>query len=213
VISAENFYNLIQLRNFFSPGQPNILAHRARAAAGLAYCTGLWLPEILALRRRHWCPDTLPHVVVDGGRVDGQHGSQSHPRAVPVSPAARFLVGQLLANFDDPIVDPNARFFAIENAPPLKLAIRNAARRSGIVPEIRPGDLRASFEAFVVGRNPKDPLAFYLAGRAPAPDMRDVFAETDPEMKELTSLLRRCHVTYDEDPRLWTDARRRAGAG
>lgn len=213
MISADNFYALIQLDHFRSPGRPEILAHRARAAAGLAYCTGLWLPEILALRRRHWCPDTLPYVVIDGGRVDGQPGSQSHPRAVPVSPAARFLVGQFLASFGDPIVDLETRFFAIGGAPPLKLEIRNAARRSGIVPEIRPGDLRASFEAFVVGRNPDDPLAFYLAGRAPAPDMCDVFAEEDPKEKRLVGLLRRCHDVYDEDARLWNDRRRLAIAG
>jgi hypothetical protein len=213
VISAENFYTFIQLGHFRSPGRPEILAHRARAAAGLAYCTGLWLPEIMALRRRHWCPDTLPFVVVDGDRVDGQPGLQSHPRAVPVSPAARYLVGQFLACFGGPVADPETRFFAIEDAPPLKLEIRNAARRSGIVPEIRPGDLRASFEAFVVGRNPNDPLAFYLAGRAPAPDMRDVFEEVDPEMRDLAGLLSRCHDVYDEDARLWNRERRLAISG
>jgi hypothetical protein len=213
VISADNFYTFIRLDHFRSPGRPEILAHRARAAAGLAYCTGLWLPEILALRRRHWCPETLPYVVVDGDRVAGQLGSQSHPRVVPVSPAARWLVGQFLASFGDPIVDPATRFFAIDDAPPLKLEIRNAARRSGVAPEIRPGDLRASFEGFIVGPNPKDPLAFYLTGRAPAPDMCNVFADADPELKKLAGLLSRCHDVYDEDARLWGDRHRQAIAG
>jgi integrase len=132
LISPDDFFALIRLANFESPGRPVQWAHRARAAAGLAYCAGLWLPEILALRRRHWCPEGHDLVIVNGDRVVGEQGSQTHRRILPVSPAARYLVGQFLKALGPNGVDPDGQFFAMEGAPPLKLELRNAARRSAV---------------------------------------------------------------------------------
>ena len=188
MISPKSFYSFIRVANFESPGRPAEWAYRARAAAGLAYCLGLWLPEILALQRRHWCPDAQDLVIVDGDRLVGVESSQTHHRILPVPPAARFLVGQFLRSLDG--ARPEQRFFAIEGAPPLKLELRNAARRSGVAPEIKPGDLRASFETLVLGKRPADPLAFYMVGRAPTGGMQNPFVETDPSVADLDALLR-----------------------
>lgn len=206
LISSDDFYTFIRLANFESPGRPVQWAHRARAAAGLAYCAGLWLPEILALRRRHWCPEGRDLVVVNGDRVVGEQGSQTHRRILPVSPAARYLVGQFLGALRPDGLDQDDRFFAMEGAPPLKLELRNAARRSPIEPEVKPGDLRGSFESIIIGLHPKDPLAYYLVGRAASPEMSDPFSETDPPIDDLRRLLKDSHPVYADDERLWRRA-------
>lgn len=209
MILPDDFFSFVRLANFESPGRPVQWAHRARAAAGLAYCAGLWLPEILALRRRHWCPEGRDLVIVNGDRVVGEQGSQTHRRIVPVSPAARYFVGQFLKALAPSGVDPNGRFFAMEGSPPLKLELRNAARRSAIEPEIKPGDLRASFEAIVIGHHQKNPLAFYLVGRMPSSDMSNPFVDADPPVEDLDRLLKDNHPVYADDERLW---RRRPAA-
>lgn len=99
MITPDLFFQLTRMENFRAAGRSEIEAYRGRAAAALAYCAGLRLPEILALRRRHWCPDFSNAVRIDGDRVDGVTAREARPRIVPISPVARYMVGQYLQAF------------------------------------------------------------------------------------------------------------------
>jgi hypothetical protein len=65
MISHTTFFRFVQLENFRRPGRPEYLAYRSRAAALLAYCAGLWFPEIMALTRRHWTPEGVQALLIE----------------------------------------------------------------------------------------------------------------------------------------------------
>lgn len=209
MISAEEFYQLIGIENFQRAGLPDFLAYRVRAAVALAYCAGLCFPEVLALRRLQWCPNGLPKVVIDGSRVeDGRREHQALPRTIPVSPAARCIVGQYLATLPEP-PDPASRFIDLPERPALKTEIGKAVSRAGMETSIKPGDLRASFEAFIKDRIPGSDLAFYLVGARPTAGIVYRYGIRQPPMKDLVQLLKTSHQVYgDGDERLRSRRRR-----
>jgi integrase len=140
----------------------------------------------------------LPKVVIDGFRVeDGRREHQALPRTVPVSPAARCVVGQYLATLPEPPA-PSFRFFNLPEGPALKGEIRKAVSRAGMETSIKPGDLRASFEAFIKDRNRGSDLAFYLVGARPTAGMIYRFGNRQPPMKDLVQLLKKSHQVYGD---------------
>jgi integrase len=208
MISANEFYQLIRVENYEQDGLPDFLAYRVRAAAALAYCAGLCFPEVLALRRSQWCPNGLPKIVIDGFRVeDGRREHQALPRTIPVSPAARCVVGQYLAALPDPPT-PECRFFDLPERPALKAEIGKAVSKAEMETSIKPGDLRASFEVFIKDQNPGSDLAFYLVGARPTAGMVYRFGSRPPPMKDLVQLLKTHQVYGDGDERLRARRRR-----
>jgi hypothetical protein len=191
VIDNEIFIALIKCETLCSGRAQRAGYLRLRAAAVLAYCSGLWFPEILALRRRHWLPEGRPCLVVEGrGRRPA--------RTVPASPATIWAVRQ----FVGPSLAADAPIIPLAGAP-LKNDFQRAFRRLARTDPQRnhgAGDLRASFEERIMRTHPNDPLAFYLVGAAPGGDVAP--APKDPPLNRLEEMLRRSGLPYKQDD-LW----------
>jgi hypothetical protein len=191
VITNEIFIDLIKFETLCSQRASQSDFQRLRAAAVLAYCSGLWFTEIMALRRRDWLPDGVAVMTIQG---DSQHRA----RKVPASPAAIWAVRQLTG----PSPAPASDGLIFGDGMSLKNGIQRALRRLGRKgAAVRgAGDLRASFEERVMRAHRHDPLAFYLVGAAPAADVPSV--QSVPPLKRLDAMLRRSGVPY-KDNDLW----------
>jgi hypothetical protein len=88
VITNETFISLIKFEVLRSQRASQSDFRRLRAAAALAYCAGLWFPEIMALRRRDWLQGGIARISIEGN-------SQRPGRMVPASPAAIWAVRQI----------------------------------------------------------------------------------------------------------------------
>lgn len=199
MIPNETFIALIQFETLCGRGACRSDFRRLRAAAVLAYCAGLWFPEIMALRRSHWMPEGSPCLFVEGNK-------QRPARTIPASPATVWAVRQFIG--PSPAVDQDTPIFPAD-ALTLRMAIQRALKRLG-PPVARvhgAGDLRASFEERVMRFHRNDPLAFYLVGAVPAGDVRPILQ--DPPLQKLDGMLRRSGLPYKHDG-LWREPAKRA---
>ena len=121
LISQKDFFKFIQIDNFRRAGRPDYLAYRSRAAAVLAYCAGLWFPEVMALRREHWMPNSEACVVIDAN-------AEYARRRIPASPAVQWAVQRFLA--EGLAAAKSGLLFDCDGGLPLKQEIRNAIRKS-----------------------------------------------------------------------------------
>lgn len=62
MITNETFIDSIKFEILCNQRASRSDFRRLRAAAVLAYCAGLWFPEIMALRRRDWLQDGVLHI-------------------------------------------------------------------------------------------------------------------------------------------------------
>ena len=194
MITNEIFIDLIKFEVLCGQGTSQNDFRRLRAAAVLAYCAGLWLTEIAALRRRDWLPDGVAAMTIKG---DSPHRA----RTVPASPAAIWAVRQLTG--PTPASAPDGLIFGDGMSP--KNGIQRALKRLGTKAAAASGagDLRASFEERVMRAHRNDPLAFYLVGAAPAADVSPL--RSVPPLKKLDTMLRSSGVPYKDDD-LWRAA-------
>lgn len=191
MITNNIFIDLIKSETLCSKTASEKEFRRLRAAAVLAYCSGLWLTEIKALRRRHWLPGGLAVMEIDSD-------SRYRARMVPASPAAIWAVRQMTGPW--PVSGPDGPIFG--EGISLKNGIQRAMKRLGekAVAVSGAGDLRASFEERVMRVHRNDPLAFYLVGAAPAADVAPV--QSVPPLKKLDAMLRSSGLPYKHDD-LW----------
>jgi hypothetical protein len=189
VITNETFIDLIKFEVLCSQRTSQSEFRRLRAAAVLAYCAGLWFPEIMALRRRDWLQGDIACISIEGN-------SQRPGRTVPASPAAIWAVRQLTGS--SPAPAPDALIFG--DGMSLTSGIRRALRRLGRKGLHAAGDLRASFEERVMRAHRDNPLAFYLVGAAAAAAVPPV--QSVPPLKQLDAMLRRSGLPY-KDNDLW----------
>jgi site-specific recombinase XerC len=196
LISQDEFVELVKLRNFERIGRPDYLAYRSRAAAVLAYCAGLWFPEIMSLRRPHWMRDGAASISIEAT-------DQRAPRTVAASPAVIWAVQRFLAERRPRILDDDTPLFACDGGLPLKQEITNALRKVSFAKhrKVGTGELRASFEEAMLRAHRDDPLTYYLVGAAPPPHLPLVVA--DPPLEDLDRLLRKSKHLYLDGPELW----------
>jgi hypothetical protein len=137
LITKETFVAMIQIDTLCGRGESRKNFHRLRAAAALAYCAGLWFPEIMALRRRHWMPQGIPCILVE----EAEHRLA---RTIPASPATMLAMQRYIGA--PPARNQDELIFAAGT--PLKNDFQRAFRRlaSPAASVHRAGDLRASFE-------------------------------------------------------------------
>lgn len=195
LFSQEDFFALIQIENFRRPGRPAYLSYRSRAAAVLAYCAGLWFPEIMALRREHWMPNGGACLIID---ANAEHAR----RRIPASPATQWAVQRFLAERPAAVAN-NDLLFDCEGGLPLKQEITNAIGKSPLSRGVRPGsgELRASFEEAILRSYRDSPLAFYLIGAAAPAHLPPVL--DDPPLDDLHRLLRKSGHLYVDREELW----------
>jgi hypothetical protein len=193
VITNEIFIDLIKFDVMCSPNTSQKNFRRLRAAAVLSYCSGLWLTEIMALRRCDWLPNGVAVMTIQG---DSQHRA----RQVPASPAAIWAVRQLTGPI--PPSASHAHDLIFGDGMSIKNGIQRALKRLGkkAAAVSGAGDLRASFEERVMRTHRNDPLAFYLVGAAPAAGVPPV--QSHPPLMKLDAMLRHSGVPYKDDD-LW----------
>jgi hypothetical protein len=200
LIFNATFIELIKLETLCGRNADQGDFRRLRAAAVLAYCAGLWFPEIMALRRRHWLPEGLPCLRVE-------RNERWLSRTIPASPATIWAVQQFIGPL--PPIDQDTPIFPAD-ALNLRMAIQRGLKRLGAPAANQgAGDLRASFEDRVMRLHPNDPLAFYLVGAAPTGDLRPLLR--DPPLHKLDAVLRRSGLPYKGDD-LWQVRERHAPA-
>jgi site-specific recombinase XerC len=194
LISKETFIALIELDNLRRVGRPDYLAYRSRAAAFLAYCGGLWFPEIMALRRAHWMPEGKACILIEAT-------AERSPRRIPASPAVKWAVQRYLAERPGALED--GPLFACEGGLPLKQEITNAIRNSGASGErkVGSGELRASFEESILRAYRDEPLSYYLIGMVPPGRLPRIVE--DPPLPDLDRLLRNSGHLYFDSREIW----------
>lgn len=207
MLSRDDFIRLVQPRNQEQVGLPEWLGRRGIAICFLAYCCGLWFPEIAAMRLDDWFPSGVRAVRVSGDRSERRSASiATRPRLIPVSPAAEWAVKEYAQRAP---VDPLGSLFSFDaddadRGRTLKNQVRSSLRRSQLADKgVRAGALRSSFETRLRKIDNADGVADYLIGKAPDDATVDGWTDEAPPLKLLTEVLKRATPVWTVEREFW----------
>lgn len=202
MLSREQFIDMALPCRHHRDGLPDWVGARGVATCFLTYGSGLWFPEIAALREEDWCPSGERMVIVTGERSERKGAALgTRQRRVPVSPAVHWAVKRYQQR-----APKSECLFAFasketDHGRTLKNQITLALRRSGLAAEgVNAGALRSSFETLVRAQDAGDGLVDYLIGSTGGMAARDLWRERAPPLAALRRVLRASLTVWDIDP-------------
>jgi site-specific recombinase XerC len=201
VLSREQFIDIALPCRHHRDGLPDWVGARGVATCFLTYGSGLWFPEIAALRAQDWCPSGERVVVVTGKRSEKRDAAlATRPRRIPVSPAVHWAVKRYqqcapksvqLFSFADQDVDRGRT---------LKSQVTLALKRTGLATKgVKAGALRSSFETLVRARDARDGLVDYLIGSTGGADSTDLWRGRSAPIAALRKVLRTALTVWEMD--------------